>query len=357
MLSVVAITSTPDRPERALLCGLAERGVRIMVLTESPHIFAGIGNLEALPLRIKSRLDLKAAGSIRAIVKERGATVVHSFSARALTTALLGTAGLGCRHIAYRGTMGHLSRLDPMAWLSFLNPRIAKISCVSEAVRGYLIAQGVAECKVVTIYKGHSLEWYQRQPSMSRVDLGIPPDAVLCGFLGNMRKVKGADILLAAMDRLPPEANLHLLLIGELRDPQVLLALQSLRRKERIHQLGYRADGAELLRLCDVVVMPSREREGFPKAVIEGMAQGIPAVVSRVGGMPELVEHGSSGLVVEPEDPEGLAQALITLAQSPELRSTLGNQARERIRQNFPIEKTIEQTLALYQEALASKGS
>ncbi|NDC39408.1 MAG: glycosyltransferase, partial [Proteobacteria bacterium] len=135
-------------------------------------------------------------------------------------------------------------------------------------------------------------------------------------------------------------------------DPQVLAALRALHRKERVHELGFRPDAASLLRLCDFVVMPSREREGFGKAVVEGMAQGIPAIVSRVGGMPELVEHNRSGLVVEPKDPEALAQALLTLANHSELRKELGAHARKRIEETFTISRTIDQTFAMYQEVL-----
>ena len=355
MTSVVAITSVPDRPERALLRGLAAHGFGVTVLTEAPELFEGCSELAIRPLRVRNRFDVSAACSIRAVVAENSARIVHSFSARGLTTALLGTLGIPCHHIAYRGTMGHLSRLDPLSWLSFLNPRVDRISCVSEAVRQYLLSCGVGSGKAVTIYKGHSLDWYTTPPALTRSELGIPSTAVVCGFLGNMRKVKGADILLHAMDRVPPEKELHLLLIGEMRDPELATALDALRRKERVHELGFRSDGAALLRLCDFVVMPSREREGFPKAVIEGMAQGIPAVVSNVGGMPELVEHNRSGLVVEPQDPEALAHALITLADNPTLRAELGSRAQERIRSTFTIERTIEQTCALYESTLQDK--
>jgi len=353
MTRVIAITSVPDRPERALLRGLAARGFEITVLTEAPDLFEGCSELVAHPFVVRSRFDLVAARSIRNVVATSSARIVHSFSARGLTTALFGTLGLPCHHIAYRGTMGHVSRFDPLSWLSFLSPRVDRISCVSEAVRQYLMSCGVSPAKAVTIYKGHSLDWYSTLPTLSRAALGIPPTAIVCGFLGNMRKVKGADILLHAMDRVPPEKELHLLLIGEVRDPQLATALHALRRKERVHELGFRSDGAALLRLCDFVVMPSRKREGFAKAVIEGMAQGIPAIVSNVGGMPELVEHNRSGLVVEPEDSEALAHALITLADNPELRAALGSRAQERVRTTFTIERTIEQTCALYKSTLA----
>lgn len=354
MIKALAITSRPDKPEHALICGLAQSGVQVHVLTEAPELFTDIPGLTAERWRIRSRFDVKSAFKIRSTILKLGINIVHSFSARALTTALLGTLGMGCNHIAYRGTMGHLSRLDPLAWLSFLNPKVARLSCVSEAVRTYLLGQGVPPERAVTIYKGHSLDWYSKPACVSRGDLGIPEDVFLCGFLGNMRWVKGADILLQAIDLLPPEIAVHLLLIGEIRDPQILDTLASMRYRQRVHAIGFRKDGSSLLRLCDVVAMPSREREGFPKAVIEGMAQSKPAIVTRVGGMPELVEHMHSGIVVAPGDPKELADALILLAKDPELKNRLGINARSRIGASFRIEKTVQQTLALYQEVLMS---
>lgn len=354
MIKALAITSRPDRPEHALICGLAQSGVQIHVLTEAPELFSDTPSVTVERWKVRSRFDFRSALKIRSLVQRLGVDIVHSFSARALTSALLGTLGLACSHIAYRGTMGHLSRLDPLAWLSFLNPRVARVSCVSEAVRTYLLGQGVPPERAVTIYKGHSLDWYSKPVRVSRGDLGIPENVFLCGFLGNMRWVKGADILLQAIDLLPPEVAVHLLLIGEIRDPQILDTLASMRYRQRVHAIGFREDGSSLLRLCDVVAMPSREREGFPKAVIEGMAQSKPAIVTRVGGMPELVDHMQSGIVVAPGNPKELADALILLAKDPEHAKRLGINARSRISDSFRIEKTVEQTLELYREVLST---
>ncbi len=357
MIKALAITSRPDRPEHALVCGLAQRGVQIHVITEAPELFSDTPGVTVERWKVRSRFDFRSALKIRSLVQKLGINIVHSFSARALTTALLGTLGVGCKHIAYRGTMGHLSRLDPLAWLSFLNPRVDRLSCVSEAVRTYLLGQGVPPERAVTIYKGHSLDWYSKPACVSRGDLGIPEDVFLCGFLGNMRWVKGADILLQAIDLLPTEMAVHLLLIGEIRDQQILHTLASMQNRERVHPIGFREDGSSLLRLCDVVAMPSREREGFPKAVIEGMAQSKPAIVTRVGGMPELVDHMQSGIVVPPGDPKELADALMLLAKDPELVNRLGMSAQSRISNSFRIDKTVEQTLELYRGVLSTNLS
>ena len=95
----------------------------------------------------------------------------------------------------------------------------------------------------------------------------------------------------------------------------------------------------------DVFVMPSLEREGLPRAVIEAMAQGIPAFVTDVGGMPEIVVNGECGLVVPPNDPEALSQAIISLAKDTSLCRRFSDNASMRIRDHFNIQATIRETV------------
>ena len=94
--------------------------------------------------------------------------------------------------------------------------------------------------------------------------------------------------------------------------------------------------------------MPSKEREGLPKAVIEAMSLGVATIVTDVGGMPEIVEHMKSGLVVKASDASALASAISRLVNDPELRMRLAKNAQERIRTSFSIETTIQQTIGVY---------
>ena len=121
-----------------------------------------------------------------------------------------------------------------------------------------------------------------------------------------------------------------------------------------VHFLGFRPDAARLAGACDVAVMPSIEREGLPKAILESMALGIPPVVTDVGGLPELVEDGKCGYVVPPRDAEALRDALRALAQNAELRRRFGAAARARIEGPFNFRHTAEKTLALYRRLLES---
>ena len=98
--------------------------------------------------------------------------------------------------------------------------------------------------------------------------------------------------------------------------------------------------------------MPSREREGLPKAVIEAMSLGVVPIVSNVGGMPELVRNGVDGVVVPPEDSDSLAKAIIELANDSEKQKEFSQSSIERVKESFNIESTIAQTKAVYEELL-----
>ncbi len=357
-LNILAISESPDLPEMHLLMGIARAGnfVRLVHAPKTTNLAvlrdAGI---QLSSLEIRSRFSPRAVLALRKLMLATDYQVIHSFTARALSNALFASVGLAAKHIAYRGTAGHLSRLDPTSWLSFLNPRVSRISCVSDAVRQYLLSVGISPAKLRTIYKGHELAWYDNLPKFDLNTLGIPADSFTVALVANMRPVKGADILLeAAKTLIAEQENIHFILIGEVRDERVSLLLSELSPSGKVHDLGSRSDAVAVVKECSAFVMPSRSREGFPKAVVEAMSCGVVPIVTNVGGMPELVKGGESGLVIEPSSPDALVTAIRLLANDRELAVKLGKAARARIRESFKIAQTVEQTLRLYQDALLS---
>ena len=166
-----------------------------------------------------------------------------------------------------------------------------------------------------------------------------------------MRPVKGVDILLHAVSSLLTELpHLHLILIGGIKDPAIEKLLETFPDRSRLHLTGYRNDATKLATLCDVTVMASKTREGFPKSVIEAMAQGVPAIVTDVGGMPELVGHGSAGMVVPPSDVPALANAIRTLYNDRNRARELGQLGQRRIVEVFNVASTVEKMHGVFEE-------
>ena len=356
-MHVLAITGSNDRSEIEVYRALVRKGHKVDLIC-SPHWRGEApliqGDIDVIKMHIHHRLDRHAVGEIRHMVHKRAPDLIYAPRNSALSVALMATR----KHkrvsvIGYRGTTGHLSRFDPASWLTYFHPRLKHIVCVSEAVRQYLLGKRIPADVVHTIHKGHRVEWYDSDQPVDVTEFDIPLNAFVIGFTGNMRPVKGVDVLLRSLAELPPDLNVHALLVGEVRDEKIKAMAANPAVADRVHLTGYRKDASILAGACDAFVMPSVKREGLPRAVIEAMAQRVPPIVSDVGGMPELVENGISGLVVPPRDHKALAKAIATLAGDVKLRDALGQAARKRIETTFNVDTTIEKMEALFESAMS----
>lgn len=356
---VLVVAEGVDRSEAAIFAGLQQSGLRLTVFHEpavnpaSQATLAAAG-IPSMEFRVRHRLDSAATQTLRAFLQAHPQDLVYAPINRTLAVALRATRGSSLPVVAYRGTTGHLSRWDPASWLTYFNPRLAHIVCVSDAVRRHLVEDLRIPAKRVTrIWKGHDPDWYRSMP----VETAWPEGSgFTVGFAGRIRPVKGVDVLLDSLRWIPEETPLRMVLIGRVDDSKVV---RRLRRPEvacRVVALGPCRDAAVLLGRCDVAVMPSVGREGFPRAVVEAMAQGVPVVVSAVGGLPEMVVDGESGWVVPPRDPRALAAALVKLKDNVELRRRLGRAARTRVEACFHVRFSIEAFAKLFRSLALPPG-
>lgn len=357
-MRALLIAENLDRPETHLLRGLAGRGVRVRLLAPptagAAERLADAG-VETHPVRLNGRIDPLGIRTIREQARRFRPDVVHCLrSNRPVANALLALRRSPVPIVCYRGTLGNLGRWDPGSRLTYLSRRLDRIICVSDAVREDL-ARLIPRDRLITIYKGHDPAWYPHG-KRDLTEFGIPAGAFVVGCTANFRPLKGADVLIASLAHLATARPVHLLLVGEVRDPHLARLAARPPARGAVHLAGFRADAAALSGACDLFAMPSLRREGLPRAVIEAMAQSVPAVVSRVGGLPELVADGETGFVVPPGDPAALARAIAALADDPARTRALGAAARRRIETVFGVQAMIDRTLALYQDCAGQPG-
>lgn len=362
-IKALCITADADRPTIATFVGLHRAGVDVTVVcppvVENRRMLAAAG-VRLLDLEFRGQLDLAGIRRLRAELAGGRYDILHVFSNKALQNGLIAVRGLPVRLVAYRGIVGNVSFASPVSWLRFLNPRIDRIVCVCDAVRDHFLHMRPSFLRMpptrpVTIYKGHSLDWYTAVPADLRT-VGIPPDAFVIVCVANYRPRKGIEVLVDALAELPRDQPAHLLLVGHMDAPRLAKHIAESPVKDRIHRVGHRRDAPALAAACHVFVLPSIKREGLARSLIEAMAYGVAPVVTDCGGNPELVVDGVSGLVVPVGDSGAIAGAIERLYRNPELRLQLGAAARTRIGSDFRIENTVEQTLALYR-GLVARGA
>ncbi|HTS21113.1 MAG TPA: glycosyltransferase family 4 protein [Casimicrobiaceae bacterium] len=174
-----------------------------------------------------------------------------------------------------------------------------------------------------------------------RAELGLSPSDVVVSFIGQIRSIKGVDLFLRMAHGMPAPGA-RFLIVGECRDPRRFPGAyteQRLREEigddSRIRFIGYRRDVENVYRASDIVVMPSRGGEPFGLITIEAGASRKPIVATRGGGVPEVIEHGENGFLVEPEDVDGLIRYTTLLAEDPALRKRMGERARQIVEERF----------------------
>lgn len=183
----------------------------------------------------------------------------------------------------------------------------------------------------------------KRAEGLSKIS-EIPTGCTFLLSVGRLVHEKAYDVLIRAMDLVVKKhADVALAIAGGgvLRE-QLQALIDTLHLTDKIHLLGDRQDVAELMRNADIFVMSSRS-EGMPMALLEAMGSGLPIIATRVGGLVEVLEDSSQGILVPAEDPQGLAKAILELLRDPALCSRMGANARRRVEERYTLERMCQQ--------------
>jgi glycosyltransferase involved in cell wall biosynthesis len=213
--------------------------------------------------------------------------------------------------------------------------------------------------KFVTIHSGIDLAHFrsvQVDPTIKRKELGLPPKGPIVGTVGRLVPVKGLEWLLKAAP--PVLAEFPQACFVVIGDGPMACELRELTSKLgiglRVVFLGVREDVHECLVALDLFVLPSLN-EGMGLAVIEAMAMGCPVVATRVGGIPDIVADGTTGLLVPPRDDRALAEAILTLLRDRSRRAAYGEAAKRHVDGRFDITTMVRNIERLYDEVWQEK--
>lgn len=325
----------------SLATGLAARGHEIRVLCHPRGRLrrsVEAHGLRAVAVPTVGQTDPRAALRLAWIVRRWRPDVLHLHTPKDYLVGALAarlsdaTATVLTRHLLLP-VSPHMRRLYR---------RCDAVICPCRALRDQLAADGVPDEKLALVYGAINAEpFFQAPPPRSETGLVV-------GTVGRLVPGKGHAVLLEAFAQLGGVPTLRV--IGDGPERAALGAqVERLGLTDGVQFLGFQSDVPAAMAALDMFVLASTHTEVLPLVVMEAMAAGCAVVATAVGGVPEIVEDGHSGLLVPPGDAEALAASLRRLAADPALRATLGRAARERVRGRFTLPGMVAETERVYQ--------
>jgi glycosyltransferase involved in cell wall biosynthesis len=366
-----------------LTAGLAERGYDTTLVAGSlargedsmafvaDELGVDVVRIDELHREISPFRDALAIVRLARLIRRLRPEILHTHTAKAGAVGRLAAllAGDARPPIVVHTFHGHVLRgyFDPVRAGAFrlLERWLARIStvlvAVSPEVRDDLVGLGVAPReKFVVIRLGIELEERVAAEETTRSEtrrlMGVSPARFLVGWIGRMTSVKRTDDVLRTVGALRDlGVDACLCMVGDGPDRETV--------ERRAHELaimrnclflGYQEDVAPFYAAFDAMVLPSGN-EGTPVSAIEALAAGCPVVASRVGGVPDVVEDGVDGFLVEPGDVEGMAERLARLAADSALRTRMGAAGRARVLPRYAVARLVDDVDGLYRSLLAGR--
>lgn len=307
------------------------------------------------------RPDAELLPELQALLQQERCSLLH---ANSLTLARFAGRYRDAFSVPITGHLRDIMRISAKAAhdLSQLNRLIA----VSQATADCYRAQGVPPERMSVIHNGIDAEVYRRPPQFAlRQELHLPEDCRLAVVIGQIGLRKGHDVLFQALERILHEVeNWHFLILGERYSgkqesrefiTQLEAAVERNGLLEQVHWLGYMNDVPSVLAQADLLIHPARQ-EPFGRVLLEAAAAGVAIVATDVGGTSEMLRHQESAWLVPPSDSQALSEACRILLTDANLRQQLGQQAAQRIRQQFPVTQAAQALAKIWRDCLADNS-
>jgi glycosyltransferase involved in cell wall biosynthesis len=330
------------------------RGHRTLVAARSGEPLAkrlSNAGVNVVPLAPFSEFDPFAAARLRRVIRREGVAIVHAHTAHAVALAALSAIGTSVRVVLTRRVDFPLRANLGTRWKY---ERAHGIIAISSAIADIMTSGGIARSRIDIVPSGIDLS-RRIEPATAEVlrSIGLPTGArwvVQVGALVPHKDPVNFVRATAAARRSVPD--LHGVMVGEgpLRQA-VEHEIRELGLGDALHLTGYRTDADELLAAASVATLSSQE-EGLGTVLLDALSLGIPVAATAAGGIPEVVEHEVSGLIVPIREPEMLGAAIARLVRDGSLsaRLTAGGRARAA---EFSIARTAERTIEVYRKVLS----
>ncbi|PIQ83183.1 MAG: lipopolysaccharide heptosyltransferase II [Candidatus Omnitrophica bacterium CG11_big_fil_rev_8_21_14_0_20_63_9] len=332
--------------------GFIARGHRVTVVSSGGALVPSLLQLGAqhveLPLHAKSPAAIRyCMPEVAQLIREQGVDIVH---ARSRVPAWIGWAAARWAQRPFVTTAHGFYKSHPasrvMVWGRL-------VIAPSEALGRYLIERfRLPRERLRVIPRGVDVEAFAYHPAPEG-----PRSRWRIGLIGRLSRIKGHEVALRACERLVRKGlPVQLCIAGDVPGSPARAALESLAGslglQEHVEWCGIRQDVPALIASMDLMIVPSTYPESFGRSVVEAHAVGRPVIASRIGALAELIRDGETGLLVPPNDPHVLAEAIGRLILDEPLRQRCVQAGRARVEADWTLDRMVERTLAVYDECL-----
>lgn len=232
-----------------------------------------------------------------------------------------------------------------------------RILTVSDKVKKFFAVNEKGFQKAITVYNGINTDIFNPASVYDdiRMELGLKEDTIVIGSIGVLEKDKGQKYLVEAIARLKAEGLTNVVCVICGTGPQESDLKEFVHAKgldSEVLFLGFRDDIPKVLKVLDILALMSLTIESFSMAAVEAMAMEVPLIATNVGGIPEVVDDGITGIIVPPANVDALCEAIKYLIQNPGIRFRMGQNGRVRVLERFTIESNVRRTEDIFLQLL-----
>lgn len=338
--------------------GIKKLGARVIIVCQPGSVIsqrAGAAAIEVAYCNMRKSYDIPAIHYLLNVIKKEQVDVVNTHSGKdSLLAAIAGRLSsrkpviVRTRHLALPITSRFTYSVLPH-----------RVVTVSERVRQYLVnEEGISPGRVAAVPTGVDLEMFNphKNAGMLRAELNLADNVPLIGMVAIFRTKKGHHILLEAVPHILKEIPDTIFVLAG--NGPTLDKIKSMVKEMDLekHMLfpGLRPDVPDILKSIDIFVLPTLQ-EALGTSILEAMAMEKPVISSRVDGVPEIVKDGITGLLVQPDNPDTLAKAIITLLRDKNRARKMGVEGRKFAEQYFTVDNMVRGMHDLYMSLLKSR--
>ncbi len=319
---------------------------------------AKAAGLPTVPMRMRKGLDVAGIARCVQAIRARDIHLVHTHSSPDAWTCGIAARLAGVRVVRSR----HLSTPVKPGWTSrFVYGRLAdRVITSGQAIRDHLVAINALDpARIVSIPAGIDVQRFSPATDSRAVrrELGLADADFVIGIVAVLRSWKGHAHLIDAVHQLCAQyVPAKLLIVGAGPQEDALRhKVKQLGMDARVLMLGYRTDVPRLIGAMDCSVLPATKNEATSQALPQAMAMKIPVIATAVGGLPEVVIHQQTGLLIPPGDIEALYSALLRVHQHPAEAKQMAERGYAHVHANFTFEQMVDRTEDVYRDLLASR--